>query len=210
MAGDNWTLAIVAELSVGRTRLTSLRERLSGVSAAVLDRYLHRMTDAGLITRIRFREMPPRVELELTDAGRELLPIISSLSRWGLRWAWTEPLEGELMDLAALLRALPSLLPDTVRIPDGAIELLLDERGGRKREIAEISGGRITMFRPSRERIEPEITARIAGDWRAWAAALGPERDMKGLRLSGRRSQAQKLVAAITSPARSVEPGSAA
>ncbi len=47
VAGDSWTLAIAAELAPGRMRLSSLRARLAGVSAGLLDRYLQRMAGAG-------------------------------------------------------------------------------------------------------------------------------------------------------------------
>jgi len=202
VAGDNWTLAIVTELAPGRTRLSELRARLAGVSAGVLDRYLHRMSDSGLLERVRFREMPPRVELELTDAGRELLPVAEAISRWGLRWAWSTPEHGEIVDPGALLRALPSLLGATVDAPDGAIELILHERGGERRNIAVIAGGQVSMWAAEDTgRVAPEITATIHADWRGWTAALGPDADFAGLEISGRRNQALRLLAALGRPA---------
>jgi DNA-binding HxlR family transcriptional regulator len=201
VVGDNWTLAIVVELSAGRMRLSALRERLSGVSAGVLDRYLHRMSEAGLVTRVRFREMPPRVELELTDAGRELVPIVAALSQWGARWSWSDVREGEIVDPGALLRALPMLVEEPVEAPDGVIEMVLDERGGRRRHLAEISSGHVTMWTADKQRPRPEPTSRIAGDWRGWADALGPDGDTSRLKLSGRTSQARRLLAAIVRPA---------
>jgi DNA-binding HxlR family transcriptional regulator len=83
--GDRWTLAIVLALAPGSTRLTHLRERLPGISTGVLARGLSHMVGLGLVTRTRFKEKPPRVELELTEAGRELIPIAEALARWGMR-----------------------------------------------------------------------------------------------------------------------------
>jgi len=200
LLGDNWTLAIVTELAAGRTRLSVLRDRLSGVSAGVLDRYLSHMAAAGLLTRTRFRETPPRVELELTDAGRELLPIVAALSRWGLRWAWSQPSEREIVDPGALLRALPLLLDEPVKAPDGTVELILDERGGRRRHLLDISGGRVSIRAARAGHADARPSARVAGDWRAWAAAFGPGADVSRLRLAGRRSQARALLAAIARP----------
>jgi DNA-binding HxlR family transcriptional regulator len=200
LVGDNWTLAILMELAAGRTRLAVLREHLSGVSAGVLDRYLHRMGESGLVTRVRFREMPPRVELELTEAGRELLPIAAALSRWGLRWSWSQPREGEIVDPDALLRTLPALLTEPLEAPDGAVELILDQRGGRRRHLAEIAKGVVLMWTGEGDRAAPRITATIAGDWRAWVDALGPAGDVSALKLSGRRTQAQRLLASIVRP----------
>jgi DNA-binding HxlR family transcriptional regulator len=201
VVGDNWTLAIVTELAGGQTRLAALRERLAGVSASVLDRYLQRMRESGLVTRERFREMPPRVEFKLTEAGRELLPIAAALSTWGLRWSWSEPDEGEIVDPGALLRALPALLDGPLKAPDGAVELILDERGGRRRHVVEIVSGEVRMWIGEDDaRIAPEITATVAGDWRAWAGALGPGGDLSSLTLSGRRNQARRLLAAVVRP----------
>jgi DNA-binding HxlR family transcriptional regulator len=107
IAGDGWTLAIVAELAPGPMRLSALQARLGGVSAGLLDRRLRRMAEDGLLTRSRHREIPPRVELALTEAGHELLPVAAALARWGLRRGWGPPLAGERVDLDALLRQLP-------------------------------------------------------------------------------------------------------
>jgi len=199
-AGDNWTLAIITELGPGRTRLSTLRERLAGVSAAVLDRYLQRMGEAGLVRRERYREMPPRVELELTEAGRELLPIATLLTRWGLRWAWSEPLDGEIVDLNALLRSLPSMIDDGLKIVDCAIELVIEERGGPRRHLAIVERGSVRMH-PGDGSPCPEPTATIRGDWRGWSAAIGPDADIEGLVFSGRTGLAEALLAAVVRPA---------
>ncbi len=200
VTGDNWTLVIVTELAGGRIRLSELRDRLAGVSAGVLDRYLQRMSSSGLVERIRFREMPPRVELELTEAGHELLPIAEAVARWGLRWAWSAPEDAEIVDPEALLRGLPALLTATRKVPDGAVELLLDQRGGRRRHVVEISGGEVQMRRERGEGPALQITATVRGDWCAWTAALGPGADLAGLSISGRRSQALALLGALARP----------
>jgi len=166
----------------------------------VLDRYVHMMSESGLVTRLRFSEMPPRVEFELTEAGRELLPIAAALSRWGLRWAWSLPREGEIVDPDALLRMLPSLLTEPVEAPDGAVELILDQRGGRRRHVAEIVEGMVQVWTDGDDAFAPQISSTISGDWRAWTDALGPAGDVSSLELSGRRAQAQGLLAAIVRP----------
>src|ERR1700694_3333845 len=60
VTGDRWTLLIVHELAHGTTRLARLKERLPGISSGVLDHHIHRLAELGLLTRERFREMPPR------------------------------------------------------------------------------------------------------------------------------------------------------
>jgi DNA-binding HxlR family transcriptional regulator len=191
VVGDHWTLAIAMQLAGGRTRLSALRSRLSGVSAAVLDRYLHRMTDAGLVTRTRFREMPPRVEIELTDAGRELLPIAAELARWGRSRAWTEPRNGEAIDLDALLRLLAELVCEPLDTPDALVELAIEDSGDPSYRV-EINDGSIRLLRDGEK--APPAEAVIRGDRRAWIDALGPQADCAQLRLSGKRKVAQLLL----------------
>jgi DNA-binding HxlR family transcriptional regulator len=118
--GDPWTLAIVLALAPGRTRLTNLRERLPGISTGVLARGLAQMVELGLVKRTRYKEKPPRVELELTDAGRELMPIAEALAHWGERRGWSEP-----RDLEQPLDLLPGS-PTTVCHNGG--------RGGQRRD----------------------------------------------------------------------------
>lgn len=191
VSGDNWTLLIAVQLAGGRTRLSELRDRLAGVSAGVLDRYLQRMVSSGLITRTRFREMPPRVEVELTEAGRELLPIAAQLARWGRRRAWSEPVPGEEVDLGALVRQL--LAEDRLELPDMTVELAIEEPTGGCRHLVEVRGGRAAV--PVAEGSAP--TVRIRGGREAWVRALGPDRDERLLELDGERALAGHVLAAL-------------
>jgi DNA-binding HxlR family transcriptional regulator len=198
IAGDSWTLAIVAELASGRARLSTLRARLAGVSAGVLDRYLQRMAAAGLITRSRYREMPPRVELELTEAGHELLPAAAALSRWGLRRAWSDATRDELVDPEALLRQLPLLLDLRTPLPDARVELeLTDTASGSRSWVFDLRAG---VCSPPGPGGPGAVHARIAGDGAAWTRALGPTADPRGLKLTGDRALGRALLAALHLP----------
>ncbi len=85
VTGDRWTLSIAMQLASGHKRPVQLQRELTGLSSAVLDRRLRRMVACGLLRRRRFREMPPRVEVELTEAGRALVPIAKELAHWAVR-----------------------------------------------------------------------------------------------------------------------------
>ncbi len=194
IAGDNWTLAIAAELAAGRMRLSELRARLAGVSAGLLDRYLHRMAAAELITRSRYREMPPRVEIELTQAGRELLPVAAALGRWGLRNAWGPARPDERVDAEALISQLPLLLDLRPPLPDAAVELALVEPRRERRWVLEIREGTCRRLTGQPDR---DVAARIAGDAAAWIGAIGPAASKAGLKLSGDRALARALLRAL-------------
>jgi DNA-binding HxlR family transcriptional regulator len=179
--GDDWTLMIVVALAPGRMRLRGLQRALPGVSTGVLERYVQQMVSLGLLRRWRFKEMPPRVELELTAAGLELVPIAAALLRWGHRHVWTAAREREHVDVLALLCLLPILL-EGHRLPDGALEAVARERGAEpSRRVFPISDGRMGWH----DEHLTAGTARIEG-WRsAWIAALGPDSDQDRLSCSG-------------------------
>jgi DNA-binding HxlR family transcriptional regulator len=189
--GDKWTLAIVCELAPGRMRLSQLRERL-GVGSAVLDRYLQQMLALGVVERSRFREMPPRVEVELTEAGRELLPVAVELARWGMRRAWSAPQPDEHVDLAALLRMLP--LVARSRLPDGVIELIVEDAQEPLNERLRIQAGEVSSGAGEARR--SQRSARVAGPRGAWIAALTAGDDCQ-LTVSGDSELASALLAAV-------------
>ncbi|HLH15035.1 MAG TPA: helix-turn-helix domain-containing protein [Solirubrobacteraceae bacterium] len=217
-AGDRWTLMIVLALAPGRTRLTALHRRVPGVSTGVLERHLQHMVALDLVTRTRFREMPPRVELELTDAGRELLAVAGMLARWGMRNHWSPPAERERIDVGALLRMLPVLLEDRTELPDGAIvEALVESPVEPLRVVFAAEDGELRLVSvegemcgsgPAGERADERHdahadgredafagTPRVAlvGDEQAWIAALAPAADYSGLRLEGEQRLAEAL-----------------
>jgi DNA-binding HxlR family transcriptional regulator len=197
ITGDNWTLVIALQLALGGMRLSQLREQLAGVSAGVLDRYVRQMATAGLVTRTRFREMPPRVEIELTEAGRELLPIAGALARWGLRRAWTPPERGERVDLDALLRLLPVLLEEEAGLPNGILEVRMTGPDEPVRHRFAVRDGHLEAL-PESSDSEPTVT--VSGDLDAWMAAFSPNGEQKRLDVSGDETLAQRMLAGLPRP----------
>lgn len=207
--GDRWTLSIALAL-VHRDlqRPVQLQRELAGISSGVLDRHLQQMVAVGLLSRKRHREMPPRVELQLTEAGRELQPIAAELARWGMKHMWSAPQAGEQVDVEALLSLLPVLLADTVPRPDGTLELAVrdPERPPEVRRFA-LEQGRLRALETDGNGGEggedtEKPAASVVGDTPAWIAALGPERDYAQLRFSGRKTLARAVLDALPAPAR--------
>ena len=82
-AGNRWSLGVVHALGVGgRLRHAELGRRLDGVTQRMLTRTLRALERDGLVRRLDHREVPPRVEYELTPLGRGLLAGMVPL------WAW--------------------------------------------------------------------------------------------------------------------------
>jgi len=189
--GDRWTLLIVLALSHERLRLNVLRTRLPGVSSGVLDHHLSQMIALGLLSRERFREMPPRVEVALTESGTDLLPIAAALARWGMRHEWPMPDGLEHVRADAILRQLPALLEEASGLADGLLEVSIaaSDDGAGASHWFQISDGRLMAGEAA-----VGATARVQGDEAAWVAALGPGGDYSGLRFAGKRSIAKRVL----------------
>ena len=140
---------------------------LPGISTEQLRSRLNRMVADGLLTRQRYREVPPRVDYELTQRARDLLPVIGALARWGYRWAWGPPRPGEAIDVGAILRCAPGLAaPAALR---GTVELRIENGPASGVHVLHVEGGHVTY----EERGAPEADARIAGPERAWSRPSG-------------------------------------
>ena len=82
------------------------------------------MVADGLLTRQRYREVPPRVDYELTERSRELMPVLGALARWGYDWTWTGPRGGEDINVGAIFRLAPGLLSPPADVT-GTVDLVL-------------------------------------------------------------------------------------
>jgi len=188
--GDQWKLLIVLDLAAGPLRMSLLKDQLPGISTGVLDQRVRQMVALGLISRQRFREVPPRVELELTDRGRELLPVAAELACWGMRNLWSAPDPRERVEAAAFLRQLPALLEGRPDLPGGTLETVIRSDGGPVRHWFRVeTEGMQAIHEPS----EP-VTTSIAGDQAAWTAAVGPAADYGGLDFTGDRLLGERVL----------------
>ena len=85
-----WTLLVIRDLAEGSSRFCELERSLKGISPRTLSLRLRALEEEGIVERHTFAEVPPRVEYQLTDKGRDLLPIIESMRAYGERWLAAE------------------------------------------------------------------------------------------------------------------------
>lgn len=196
LVGDKWTLLIVRDLVSGPRRFVELQRTLPGISTEQLRSRLNRMVADGLLTRQRYREVPPRVDYELTDRARDLIPVLGALARWGYEWSWTEPRRNEAIDVGAIFRLAPGLLtlPRSLR---GTVELTVSERskdGETMHYALIVRRGAVTL----EERAEPEADAQVAGSERVWIDALVPEGATNKLQIRGDTRLATAVLEGLT------------
>jgi DNA-binding HxlR family transcriptional regulator len=196
LVGDKWTLLIVRDLAGGPRRFVELQRVLPGISTEQLRSRLNRMVADGLLTRQRYREVPPRVDYELTERARDLMPILGSLARWGYEWSWGPPREGEAIDIGAILRLAPGLGPLAASV-SGAVECAVDTAGEARHYTLIAAGGRVSI----EERSAPEADAHVTGDQGAWIEALSPHGSLSSLQIAGRRGLAEQLLGTLVAHA---------
>src|SRR3954467_9862720 len=82
LLGDRWTILIVRDLMTGTTRFNELIRGNPGLSRALLSRRLRQLQAAGIIDQL------DDGTYGLTDAGRDLEPVVFGLATWGARWTF--------------------------------------------------------------------------------------------------------------------------
>jgi DNA-binding HxlR family transcriptional regulator len=88
--GERWSLLAIRELGYGVHRFDQIAG-FTGASRDILADRLRKLEAEGVVERRQYSAHPPRFEYHLTQAGRELLPVLISLSQWGDRWAVDRP-----------------------------------------------------------------------------------------------------------------------
>ncbi len=83
LIGSKWKLLILRNLMKRPWRFNELQRSLEGVSQKVLTDSLRQMINDGLVERIDYKTNPPHVEYKLTELGKKMLPIISSMENFG-------------------------------------------------------------------------------------------------------------------------------
>ena len=194
LVGDKWTLLIVRDLTSGPRRFVELQRVLPGISTEQLRSRLNRMVADGMLTRKRYREVPPRVDYELTERARDLMPVLAELARWGYQWSWSAPRASERVDIGAIFRLAPGLIE--VNGKQGEVELNVTDGhrdGGPATYTVTIRDDKVAVA----ERPGDQPEARITGRSSAWVKAFAPEQDHGELTIDGDQSIAESLIGSL-------------
>lgn len=81
--GNKWTALLVMQLANGPSRFCMIESNLEGISPRTLSQRLDELEKKKIITKKKYAEVPPRVEYNLTEKGRDLIPILKSMATWG-------------------------------------------------------------------------------------------------------------------------------
>lgn len=81
--GNKWALLVVLVLSEHeKVRFSELCRLIPDISSRVLSGTLKTLEADGLVSRTTYPVVPPKVEYQLTEIGRTLVPLIVQLTEW--------------------------------------------------------------------------------------------------------------------------------
>ena len=81
--GGKWKGLILFHLKDEKRRFNELRRLIPDITQRTLTRQLRELEIDQIVARTIYPEVPPRVEYELTDFGKTLIPILEALYKWG-------------------------------------------------------------------------------------------------------------------------------
>ncbi|QDT11543.1 winged helix-turn-helix transcriptional regulator [Planctomycetes bacterium K23_9] len=84
--GDRWTLLVVRDLFLGRTRFKEFTASPESIPTNILSERLQRLLQSGVIKQVPASDGSKRLAYELTDKGDALRPLIKAVTKWGLQW----------------------------------------------------------------------------------------------------------------------------
>jgi DNA-binding HxlR family transcriptional regulator len=82
--GDRWTLLIVRDCFLGKSRFEEFQKSL-GVTRHLLSDRLRRLVEHGVLEKNLYQEKPPRYDYRLTAKGNDFAPALVGLKDWGKR-----------------------------------------------------------------------------------------------------------------------------
>lgn len=83
--GGKWKISILYTLEDNVLRFGELRKRLPLITQKMLTQQLRELEGDGLVERVVYAEVPPRVEYKLTKLASDLSPVFDELRNWGKR-----------------------------------------------------------------------------------------------------------------------------
>ena len=82
--GGKWKCVILCHLTHGKKRTSELKRLMPDITQKMLTQQLRELEADGVINRIVYNQVPPKVEYELSEYGLSLESILDSLCTWGL------------------------------------------------------------------------------------------------------------------------------
>ncbi|MBR1483582.1 MAG: helix-turn-helix transcriptional regulator [Ruminococcus sp.] len=83
LISGKWSVLILLYLQDGPLRFNELLRKMPKMTHATLSVQLKSLEENGLIRRVQYEAIPPRVEYSLTEIGERFQPVVAALETWG-------------------------------------------------------------------------------------------------------------------------------
>ena len=83
LISGKWAVLILHYLEDGPVRFNDLLRKMPKMTHATLSVQLKSLEESGLVNRVQYESIPPRVEYSLTEIGRKFHPVIAAMEAWG-------------------------------------------------------------------------------------------------------------------------------
>ena len=83
LISGKWAVLILMYLEDGPIRFNELVRKMPKMTHATLSVQLKALEENGLVKRVQYEAIPPRVEYSLTEIGRKFHPVIAAMQTWG-------------------------------------------------------------------------------------------------------------------------------
>lgn len=93
--GGKWKLLIIYLISNDINRFGKMSLMLKDISKQMLTTQLRELEEDGIVERVIYPEIPPRVEYFLTERGTALLSICREMKEWGMKYMMEKELSAE-------------------------------------------------------------------------------------------------------------------
>jgi DNA-binding HxlR family transcriptional regulator len=83
LISGKWAVLILLYLEDGPIRFNELLRKMPKMTHATLSVQLKALEEIGLVKRVQYEAIPPRVEYSLTEIGRKFHPVVAAMQTWG-------------------------------------------------------------------------------------------------------------------------------
>ena len=84
--GDRWTLLVIRDLMLGRSRFKDFAASPESVPTNILSDRLRRLLQHGIVEQLPAAEGAKHLAYQLTEKGEALRPVLKAMRQWGLDW----------------------------------------------------------------------------------------------------------------------------
>jgi DNA-binding HxlR family transcriptional regulator len=83
LISGKWAVLILLYLEDGPIRFNELLRKMPKMTHATLSVQLKSLEEYGLVQRVQYEAIPPKVEYSLTDIGKKFHPVVAAMEAWG-------------------------------------------------------------------------------------------------------------------------------